>query len=451
MRPRDALAAALLALAAAAATPARADEPAPVPPTEGDRTPPRLATSALDKKPPARRVGFREAVRAAMDRNPQLKIAELEVRRAEALVEQARAASLPRATVGATYTRLDSDRKLGDRVLQQEDALGANLTVTPPLVAAASWAGWYRATGNVRTFEAASADVRRTLGITTARAWLAVVAQKRTLEAQERAIAAARAHADFARSRFQGGVGNRLDLVRAEQDLAQSEAQASTILAALAQSREALGVLLGESDAIDATDEAPPELGGPPRTATRKELLEKRQDLRSLETRVDVAERSSKYGYTDFIPTLSALATPFYANPATPTTPTTGWSAQLVLAWPLYEGGLRYGQQHEREVVLAEAKTALDAGVRQAESDGRAATAAVKHADDALAASRRASELAAETLALATTAYRAGASTNIEVLDAERRARDAEALVVVAEDVARRARLDALAAAGVFP
>lgn len=451
MRPRDALAAAAVIALVAAAAPSRADEPAAAPGAPPDRAPPKLATSGLDRRAPARRVGFREAVRAAMAQNPQIKLAELQVRRAEALVEQARAASLPRVTINATYTRLDADRQIGDRVLQREDALGANLTVALPLVAAGSWAGWYRATGNVRTFEAASADVRRTLGIAAARAWLAVVAQRRALEAQERAIATARAHADFARSRFQGGVGNRLDLVRAEQDVAQSEAQASTVLAALAQSREALGVLLGEAGAVDATDEAPPELSGPARAASREELLKQRQDLRSLEARVDVAERSSKYGYTDFVPTVSAVATPFYANPATPTTPTTGWSAQLLLSWPLYEGGLRYGQQREREVAVAEAKTALEAGARQAEADGRAATAAVGHADDALAASRRASELAAETLALATTAYRAGASTNIEVLDAERRARDAEALVVVAEDGARRARLDALAAAGAFP
>ena len=60
-------------------------------------------------------------------------------------------------------------------------------------------------------------------------------------------------------------------------------------------------------------------------------------------------------------------------------------------------------------------------------------------------------EFAAQALKFATLAYEAGASTNIEVVDAERRARDADTAVVVAEDAARQARLDLLAATGRFP
>jgi outer membrane protein TolC len=47
--------------------------------------------------------------------------------------------------------------------------------------------------------------------------------------------------------------------------------------------------------------------------------------------------------------------------------------------------------------------------------------------------------------------FRAGAATNIEVIDAERRARDADTAVAVAEDTLRRARLELLTAAGRFP
>jgi outer membrane protein TolC len=48
-------------------------------------------------------------------------------------------------------------------------------------------------------------------------------------------------------------------------------------------------------------------------------------------------------------------------------------------------------------------------------------------------------------------AYHAGATTNIEVIDAERRARDADSAVIIAEDNVRQARLDLLVAAGQFP
>ena len=51
----------------------------------------------------------------------------------------------------------------------------------------------------------------------------------------------------------------------------------------------------------------------------------------------------------------------------------------------------------------------------------------------------------------ATLAYRAGASTNIEVLDAARQARDADTATAQAEDLSRQARLDLLVSAGRFP
>jgi len=48
-------------------------------------------------------------------------------------------------------------------------------------------------------------------------------------------------------------------------------------------------------------------------------------------------------------------------------------------------------------------------------------------------------------------AYRAGTSTDIEVIDAERTARDADTSAAVAEDGSRQARLDLLAATGKIP
>jgi len=46
---------------------------------------------------------------------------------------------------------------------------------------------------------------------------------------------------------------------------------------------------------------------------------------------------------------------------------------------------------------------------------------------------------------------RAGGATNIEVIDAERTARDTDTVVAVAEDAQRRAQLDLLIALGQFP
>ena len=119
-------------------------------------------------------------------------------------------------------------------------------------------------------------------------------------------------------------------------------------------------------------------------------------------------------------------------------------------ALPLYDGGLRYGQEHERKAVANEAQLDVEATLRQARSDVRAAFEEMQRADVALDQAQQSATFATQALALANLAYRAGATTNLEVIDAERQARDAETQAAIAEDAARQARLDLMAASGRF-
>jgi outer membrane protein TolC len=75
----------------------------------------------------------------------------------------------------------------------------------------------------------------------------------------------------------------------------------------------------------------------------------------------------------------------------------------------------------------------------------------VQSQERALVSARRAADQANEVLKITITAFDAGASTNIEVIDAQRSARDLEAAVVAIEDGVRQARLDLLVALGRFP
>ena len=122
-----------------------------------------------------------------------------------------------------------------------------------------------------------------------------------------------------------------------------------------------------------------------------------------------------------------------------------------MLSWTIYDGGLRYGLQKERASLVREARAGVEGGVRQAQADVRAADEEMRRSTAALAAARDAAKLAGEGLSLTNLAYRAGASTNIEVIDAERRARDADTAVAEAEDAWRQATLDLLLASGRFP
>ena len=62
---------------------------------------------------------------------------------------------------------------------------------------------------------------------------------------------------------------------------------------------------------------------------------------------------------------------------------------------------------------------------------------AIQAGERALAYARAAATQAAEVLRIADAAFREGATTSIEVIDAQRRARDAETAAAVAEDTLR--------------
>jgi len=423
-----------------------------------------MAAGPGDAEPAAEKVTLAAAVQRALQRNPSVAVAVQEVVRADALITQARAGWLPILTGNGLYTRLDSDRRLtttttdpvtgvmethSNRIAAANQVSG-NLQLTVPLVAAPAWTATGRAKSAKRTAEASEVDVRRQVAQSTARAFITVVAEHRLVAASETARDTAKAHYDYAHTRLQGGIGRAIDEVRAAQDLATVETQLQANLARLVVAREALGVLLGTEGPVDAIDEV--ELPPPPSMADAVAgARTNRTDVKLLDMRVASAKRAAGDTWAYYMPYLAAVGTPFVQYPASLTQPEVGWQAQLVLTLPIYDGGLRTGISRERDAVLAQARSNLEGGLRQAQAEIRANFEAMIRADLALKSARDAAQLARRAMELANLAYKAGATTNLEVIDAARSTRDADTAAAQAEDLSRQARLDLLVASGRFP
>ncbi len=434
---RKHVAALAAALGLALGSPARAQTPAAAPPAES-------------AQPTAPRITLGQAIQRALAQNVSVVVALEEIRRAEALVREARAQSLPTLTGTGIYTRLDHDRALGDRIILAKDQISANANLVVPLIVPQRWAAWSHASTNVKTARASAEDMKRQTAVAVARAFLTVISQRHVVDVNQHALKTAKAHYDYAHTRLAGGVGNRVDDVRAEQQMAVNQSQLETSYVALARAREALGILLGDQGPLDAVEDIP-LAAAPPLSVALEESTTKRPDVAANRARLEAAEQVRKDDYTDYLPFLVGNFQPFYQNPETFTQPSTGWQAQLVLTVPFYDGGLRYGLADERQSLSAEAKAQYEAIVRQARSDVRVAFEAVKRAEAALAAAVDSARLARSALDLVTLAYRAGATTNLEVIDAERAAHTADTAAAIAEDQAGQARIDLLAASGRFP
>ncbi|HEY2899558.1 MAG TPA: TolC family protein [Polyangia bacterium] len=396
--------------------------------------------------PPLVKVTWQQALERAFKNNVSVIVAVHEIERASALVRQARAAWLPTLAGNGSYVRLNTPHYFEGPAF---NIWGANLALTVPIVSANAWANDAHAQDNRDIAAVSATDVRRQLAVTVGRTYLTVLLQHRQLEVSVRAHETAFAHYDYAHTRLNLGLGNGVDDARAEQELRTDEAQVKNAQTALVRAQSALAVLLSEEDLVDAAD----EVALPNATTADSAVADaraQRTDVRVLQARRLASEHLRRDDWVYYAPTLLGQAEAFKQT-QTPLQPATGWQAALVLSIPLFDGGLRYGVQRERRASDEEARAQLDGLLRQVTVEVRTTFAVVHNADESLLSARAAAAAATTAAALADKSYRAGASTNIEVIDAERQARDAESQVALAEDAARQARLDLLVATGAFP
>ncbi|MFZ5440232.1 MAG: TolC family protein [Myxococcota bacterium] len=120
-------------------------------------------------------IAFDAAVQRALSAHPAMRIAQQDVARALAQVELTRAPSLPTLAVNGTFTRLDDDRRLGDRLVLGKEQLSGNVQLGVPLINTPRWAQWLRAANGAEAAQATADDVRRQVALAAARAWLTVL------------------------------------------------------------------------------------------------------------------------------------------------------------------------------------------------------------------------------------------------------------------------------------
>jgi len=393
-------------------------------------------------------VTFDEAITRALAKNPTVAIASTNILRSEALVEQARAVVRPRLTGNVTNTTLDTGREFGGQTVQPQNQTLLGLNAAMPVVAAAQWAARAQAMDQVEIAKLSVTDVRRNIAIATASAYLAVIAQKRQVDVIRTAVETARGQLDYNTRRREGGVGSRLNELRSGQLLAATEAQLEVLVFNVRRAQEALGVLLAANGPVDAAGEPAFEI---PQEVAESEWLPNRPDIKVFTAQRQLSERVINDSRYDWWPAATVVFGPQLLTPSGLFQPSRTWSLSVQLSQPILEGGLRKGQRHQREALFQSSTLSLEQAQIEARSEVRLARAAVDARERALAKARDAAQTSNEVLKITIVAFEAGLTTNIEVIDAQRSARDQEAAVAIAEDAVRQARLELLVALGRFP
>ena len=413
------------------------------------------ATTGYAQAPvPIERVTFQQAIDRATKNNPTAAVAAAGILRAEGLLQQARAATRLQVNGSVTTTTLNAGVSFGDSVVTPRNQLALSVTVDMPILAAAAWARHAQAADNQHVAELNSADVRRQIALSTADAYLTILAARRVIDGNVRARDTAKAHYDLASQLEQQGTGSRLNALRAQQQWSTDEGLIESARLAVYRAQEALGVLMIADGPVDAADEPsfdlPADAAGSGASAASN-LLMARTDLKLFSGQVEAAGHVLAASPKDRWPSLDAIFLPQSLYPTGSFTNANSWRFLLQASVPVFDGGQRTSLKVQRQAALDVVQANLTGAVTLAGSQVRAAREAVASGDRYLTSVRAAADQAQQVVDIVNISFRAGAATNIEVIDAERSARDADTAVAVAEDTLRRARLELLTAFGRFP
>ena len=464
------LGAPLLIAAPAAAQPAKPPTAPSVPAGIGPgQLPPTIEVTDPMLQPVARPkvevATWEQVLQYLRSRSVDLKVAALEITRAEAQSRVALAALLPTINGTGTYTHnlitksiptVDNDTTPPTfKTIKTPfpDYLTAGVILQQGVIRPRDWYALGTAHRVEEVAHLTFEDLKRTVALSTANALVAVVTAERVAELNRVGLFNALTRLELASRKTALGSGTGLDVVRARQDV---ETARATLVAgdeSLRQARESLGLALGVPEQVGVSQNA--DLNGLEASARATckpaPTVDARADVAALREKVDVAHRGVndvKYQFSPTVDLRSSLGTTTQDTGAS--LPTT-WNIQAVLTVPIWEGGARYGNLRDNEAQELEAVEKLEGGRRKAIVEVTQARRAISVAEDRRRVAVAARDLAAENDRLTRTSYLEGRGTSLELVTAAQTLREAEIQLALREFDLVQARVAAVLALATCP
>ncbi len=372
------------------------------------------------------------AVTRALDRNDDVAIAALRVEEARAQFRLACGQQLPGVDLVVTGGRQRDVSPFGTPELQTagegELAIAYDLDLFGRLASASA-----AARAVLLSTQAARDNVRLAVAASTASAYVALRALDARLDVLQNTLKARRESLAYARRRVDAGYAPELDLAQAESEYHGTEQSIPALQLAIARQENGLSILFGESPGEIVRGNAITAIALPPvPTSIPVDLLRRRPDIAAAEQQIVAADHSLDSARAAFMPDLRLSVSGAWVASTLLVDPIRLFSIGGSVLAPLFEGGrLRaqadFAAARRDEAAYAYRRTALNA-FREVE-DALAAVDRDAVQEEALDA-QRASLVRA--LTLATNRYRAGYSTYLEQLDAQRALLGAQLSVVQA-------------------
>lgn len=385
-----------------------------------------------------------EAMASALKSNPSLEASEESLSAARGKVDSSWSGFLPQLLVSLGYRRATMNSSappyidtsllpagmgsfLGRDEPDSYDNFSAGVTFNHTLWDFGRTTGALGAAKELRS--AAETDVKATresVLLNTVLGYYQVLATQEVVNVAEETVRQMEQHLTVATHQTEAGVRQRIDVVRAESDLASARLNLSKAKNGLQISKLQLLAAMGTHESREFRAERPQSQAATaaPATNDREALvaqaLDNRPDLKSLSARARATERAVDISQSGYFPSLGFSAGLNWQgyelkSEAMPM----NWFAGLslnwnALAWIPVSGSSSEAQANARAVMAN--RKALELGIR---TEVEASALALDEARQRLVPSKALVAMAAETLRLAEGRYQAGAGSIVEVTDAQ--------------------------------
>ena len=427
--------------------------------------PPEVNDPMLAPVPPPPRVlsSWREAVSLLRARSTDLKVAVDEVLQAEAQTRIALAQYLPTINGQGNYTHQLITNPATGAVVVAGVAIATPRSPAPNVFNGGLQ--FSQQLINVQDFDQISInelgedaarlsvdDQKRTLALSVANQIVAVVTAERDAEINRVGLRVALEQGAITDRKRALGAANGLDVVRAQQNIANARATLVNGDESLREARESLGLALGIPEETGVAPDV--DVGGLAQDAASScrmvATVDDRSDVAAARTKLEVAKRNLQNIWYTFLPTVAGTSTLAAISPVG-NNPNPTWSITGVLTVPIWDGGTRYGQ-------LRNARALQDIAAQQLESLRRQAIIQVEQAQRQLVVAEQSArvakdqrDLAAQNDQMTQLAYQTGQGTSLELVTASEAHRQAELNLALAEFTVVKARLLAMLALATCP
>ncbi|HEY6099068.1 MAG TPA: TolC family protein [Anaeromyxobacter sp.] len=407
---------------------------------------PAALAQAARAAPPAPRpvLGLGEAVRTALEHQPQIRQAQANRDVASARAESARAPLLPQLRGEAFYdwNTSNSGPKAGPAgtitpatgtSFARSESVGASATLSQVLFDAAQFQRYRSALAAESALEASQRAAALQIAAAARAAFFAARAARDLVAVARETLANEEAHLRQAQAFVEVGTRPEIDLAQARAARANAAVQLIQAENGYDTARAQLAQAMGVERATDfevGDDVLPPiPREEEPLDALFAEALSARPELASFreqERAQALARSAARAGY---LPTVGAQTGILTQGPTWPAA-VPNWNTGVTLTWNLFQGGATRAAVHESEATL-DLLTAQEEQFRQqVRLDVEQARLAVRAARATLGAAGEAVAAAKDRLRLAEGRYQAGAGSIIELGDAQVAAASAAAQAV---------------------